>query len=168
MKRIISVLKKTILFYEVLFVGLFFAVRLILNYFNLEYRQWFYYLFAVIAVLGAVFGISQLINRINKRLIKGICFALFIPIMIFIFIASLFTANVIYEPEKVVTKDGYKFVVYDEGLMRLEFIGYYDYVNWFVCGKHKRLYERYHYGTIVNITWYDDEGNPILNEEEIY
>lgn len=162
MKRILSFLKTNILFYLALVTALFFCMNFLLNSFNLEYRQWVYYAFATIVVLGVIVGIFQLIKKFKNAILKNIC-SIFLILLIIISLPISMLVVMVYSPEEIVTKDDYKLVAYEDKFLFDSTTRYYDYVNWFICGKQQRLVEDYQDGDLHDYIWYDDNGNAILS-----
>lgn len=172
MKNIVCKLNKIILIYSVLFAGVFFLLRYILNLFNLEYRRWIFYVFVIILIVGLILGIVQLIKKIKIRSLKVLCAIMFTALLLFSTPYAYIIFGLSIREEHIVVKNDYKLVAQVDGFKHTR-IFYYDYKNLFVQGKQLRLYEYYGRGGfnpikypsedyyVEEFTWYDDNGNPI-------
>ena len=173
MKRIFAIFNNFVLFYAVLFSGIFVLAKYILNIFNFEYRQWLFYVFSCSIIIVAIVGIIQIIKRIKNKKLKTISTVLLSSIALVCLAITSLVCIFSYKAEHIVEKDGYKFVAYVGDFFRHTYIDYYEYENIFVRTKTKRLHEFYGMGAfdpivdesksngVLNFIWYNDEGVPI-------
>ena len=105
-------LKKSVLFYTILYAILLYTLYLILEKFNLMFRQWVNIISFIIIGSGCIIGIGQVIFSINKKWLKivlGIIFVISLVIIgPFVYIFPILA----YKPEHVVYKNDEKYVAY--------------------------------------------------------
>ena len=123
-------LKKSVLFYTILYAILLYTLYLILEKFNLMFRQWVNIISFIIIGSGCIIGIGQVIFSINKKWLKivlGIIFVISLVIIgPFVYIFSILA----YKPEHVVYKNDEKYVAYVIAFHMTE-VKYYEYKNIF-------------------------------------
>lgn len=106
-------LKKSVLFYTILYAILLYTLYLILEKFNLMFRQWVNIISFIIIGSGCIIGIGQVIFSILA-----------------------------YKPEHVVYKNDEKYVAYVIAFHMTE-VKYYEYKNIFVSGSKVKIIEYY-------------------------
>ena len=135
-------LKKSVLFYTILYAILLYTLYLILEKFNLMFRQWVNIISFIIIGIGCIIGIGQVIFSINKKWLKivlGIIFVISLVIIgPFVYIFSILA----YKPEHVVYKNDEKYVAYVIAFHMTE-VKYYEYKNIFVSGSKVKIIEYY-------------------------
>lgn len=177
MKNIINHIKKHILLDTILFIIIFIIVYFLLALCNLQFREWVYISTIAISVIGIIIGIMQFIFKLKKKSIKITLVVIFIILLILISPVCLFGFAFWYTPEYVVYKYGEKRVAKVNGFLQT-YVYYYDYKNPFIAGKYKRIEEYYGKGgfdpiknkfgndyKIESITYYDEKGNQVENQE---
>lgn len=127
--------------------------------------NWEYISFGIIAVFGFLAGTIQLIIRIRDIMVK----AVFIAILLFLVIsisplAMLSFSLICDEKEQIVTIDNTKMVLHNVGFEKKEML-YFDYINIFMRGKNKKIYEYINRDGTQGRIYYDDNGN-IIKEEQ--
>lgn len=165
MKKLINKYKKIIIIYEFIFVAIVLAIREILLAINIDFMNWEYIIFGIIAVLGFLAGTIQLIIRLRDIMVK----AVFIAILLFLVIsisplAMLSFSLICDEKEQIVTIDNTKMVLHNVGFEKKEMF-YFDYINIFMRGKNKKIYEYLNRDGTQGRIYYDDNGN-IIKEEQ--
>ena len=141
MKKVIKSILKNMIFYALILSAIFIFSRKIVNSYNMEFRDWFY--FAIIGIIFFLFiiGIIQIICKLKSVVIK-----IFIILTLLVFIGvSLAITYFLYDilvqyEEQVIDKNGKKFVghVYSFVTTKIE---YYEYINSILRGKDIVLYE---------------------------
>ena len=165
MKKLINKYKKIIIIYEFIFVAIILTIREILLAINIDFMNWEYISFGIIAVFGFLAGTIQLIIRIRDIMVK----AVFIAILLFLVIsisplAMLSFSLICDEKEQIVTIDNTKMVLHNVGFEKKEMF-YFDYINIFMRGKNKKIYEYINRDGTQGRIYYDDNGN-IIKEEQ--
>ena len=165
MKQLINKYKKIIIIYEFIYVAIVLAIREILLAINIDFMNWEYITFGIIAVFGFLAGTIQLIIRIRDIMVK----AVFIAILLFLVIsisplAMLSFSLICDEKEQIVTIDNTKMVLHNVGFEKKEMF-YFDYINIFMRGKNKKIYEYINRDGTQGRIYYDDNGN-IIKEEQ--
>ena len=165
MKKLINKYKKIIIIYEFIFVAIILTIREILLAINIDFMNWEYITFGIIAVFGFLAGTIQLIIRIRDIMVK----AVFIAILLFLVIsisplAMLSFSLICDEKEQIVTIDNTKMVLHNVGFEKKEMF-YFDYINIFMRGKNKKIYEYINRDGTQGRIYYDDNGN-IIKEEQ--
>ena len=175
-KNIFYKLRKNILFYTVLYFCVFVIINIILNAFNMNYRECIYILSLILIGIGGITGIIQLLCKIKNKIVKIISIILFIIVLIpcafYTYIFCIFA----YQPEHIVMKDGKKMVAYVNGFMDT-YVEYYDYKNFFIVGNKLKIKEYYgnggfdpienkhgHNYPVISTDYYDENGNIIHTE----
>lgn len=176
MKKFLNKLRKNILMYTIIYICTFIIINLILNIFNMNYREWIYLVSLILIGMGLVIGVIQLLCKIKKKIVKIIAIILFIIVLIpcglYTYIFCIFA----YQPEHVVMRDGKKMVAYVNGFMDI-YVEYYDYKNFFAVGNKLKIKEYYgdggfdpiknKYGynyPVISTDYYDENGNIIKTE----
>lgn len=176
MKNIFNKSRRSVLMYTIIYICIFVIINLILNAFNMNYREWIYFLSLILISIGFVIGIIQLLRKIKKKIIKIIAIILFIivliPCALYTYIFCIFA----YQPEHIVMRDGKKMVAYVNGFMDT-YVEYYDYKSFFTVGNKLKIKEYYgdggfdpiknKYGynyPVISIDYYDENGNIIYKE----
>lgn len=165
MKKLINKYKKIIIIYEFIFVAIVLTIREILLAINIDFMNWEYISFGIIAVFGFLAGTIQLIIRIRDIMVK----AVFIVILLFLVIgisplAMLSFSLICDEKEQIVTIDNTKMVLHNVGFEKKEMF-YFDYINIFMRGKNKKIYECINRDGTQGRIYYDDNGN-IIKEKQ--
>lgn len=173
MKKIYYWCKSRIIILGILFSAFFYFLHVILNIFNLEFRQWIIYSVILISLILIIIGSFQLILKIKNLAIKITTMVLSITILLVSSPYAIFLFGFSYRPEHVVIKNDIRLVAYVEGFLHTN-VSYYDYKNLFVRSTYLRLYEDYGSGGFDPIkneqvypheaksyTWYDNDGKPI-------
>lgn len=176
MKNIFNKLRKSVLMYTIIYICIFVTINIILNAFNMNYREWIYFLSLVLISIGFVIGIIQLLWKIKNKIVKIISFILFIivliPCVLYTYIFCIFA----YQPEHIVMRDGKKMVAYVNGFMDT-YVEYYDYKSSFTVGNKLKIKEYYGEGgfdpiknkygynyPVISTDYYDENGNIIYTE----
>lgn len=141
MKKVIKSILKNMIFYALILSAIFIFSRKIVNSYNMEFRNWFY--FTIISIIFFLFivGIIQIICKMKDLLIK-----IFIILTLLVFIGiSLSIAYFLYDilvqyEEKVVNKKDEIFVGHMYSFVTTK-IEYYEYINSILRGKEIVLYE---------------------------
>lgn len=135
-------LKKSVLFYTILYAILLYTLYLILEKFNLMFRQWINVISFIIIGTGSIIGVGQVIFSINKKWLKTILGIVFVILLViispFVYMFSIFA----YKPEHVVDKNKEKYVAYVIAFHMTE-VEYYEYKNLFVSGNKVKIREYY-------------------------
>lgn len=160
-KNIFYKLRKNILFYTILYLLAFVIINIILNAFDMNYREWIYFLSLILIGVGFITGIIQLLCRIRKKNLKIIAIILFIivliPCLFYTYIFVIFA----YQPEHIVMRDGKKMVAYVNGFMDT-YVEYYDYKNFFIVGNKLKIKEYYGNGGFDPIENKHGQNYPII------
>lgn len=176
MKKIFNKLRKSVLIYIAIYICMLVIINLILKNFNMNYREWIYFLSLILIIMGFIIGIIQLLLKIKKKFVKINAIILFIIILIpCIFYAYIFCIFA-YRPEHIVMRDGKKMVAYVNGFMDT-YVEYYDYKNFFVVGNKLKINEYYGKGgfdpiknkygynyPVIRTNYYDENSNIIYTE----
>lgn len=173
LKKVYCWFKNWIVIVGALIASSFYLLHSLLNVFNLEFRQWIIYLVIFTSSVLLIWGVFQLIFKINRRPIKAILTTLSIIGLLILSPYVILCAGFSHFPEHVVTKNDRQLVAYVNGFMHTN-VEYYDYKNPLVRDIRLRLYEDYGSGgfdpiqnpqgivyPVKSFTWYDDDGNPI-------
>ena len=111
MKKVIKSILKNMIFYALILSAIFIFSKRIINSYDMEFRNWFY--FAIISLIFFLFiiGIIQIICKLKDLLIK-----IFIILTLLVFIGislsiTYFLCDILVQyEEKIVNKQGKKFV----------------------------------------------------------
>lgn len=177
MRNIFYKFKKSILMYTIIYFCIIIIINLILNAFNMNYREWIYLLSLILGSIGFVIGMIQLLWRIKKKIVKIIAIILFIigliPCTLYTYIFCIFA----YQPEHIVMRDGKKMVAYVNGFMDT-YVEYYDYKSFFTVGNRLKIKEYYGNGgfdpiknkygynyPVISTDYYDENGNILYTEK---
>ena len=133
MKNILEKLKKSVLIYVILYAIVFIIGNLILNAFNMQFRETIYFVSLIFIAIGTIIGIIQLLCKIKNQSIKLTLITLFIVTLIPCFLYTFVLGIFAYKPEHIVIKDNKKMVAYVSGFMDT-YVEYYDYKNYLVVG----------------------------------
>lgn len=178
MKKILKQIKNHILLSTIIMVVAFIAICFVNKLFGVMFRQWVYLAIILIAIIGSIIGIIQIIRKRNKYI--KILLIVFL-VSIFIFIIAFWPIILLgvafsYEPEHVIEKDNKKYVAYVESFLKVN-VYYYDYINFFLVGNKVKIHEFYGNGgydpfdgehsdsEVKSYYYYDDEGNLIDTNE---
>lgn len=141
MKKVIKSILKNMIFYALVLSAIFIFSKRIINSYNMEFRNWFY--FAMISLMFFLFviGIIQIICKFKSLLIK-----IFVILTLLVFIGiSLSITYFLYDilvqyEERIINKQGKIFVghVYSFVTTKIE---YYEYINSILRGKDIVLFE---------------------------
>lgn len=163
-QKIKTYVPKLIWLYTIIGAALFFVLCLGLALLGMAFRAWVYTGAAVVLAAGLVAGLVQIILRIKKRVCKTICIA---SSIIFLYYVSWFSFVAVifgYMPEYVVEREGQKYVVFVDSFLKTS-VYYYDYKNFLVMGRERRIEE--YYGK-AHFDPEDMEGNLERVERVIY
>lgn len=161
--------EKNVFICTIIYTTVFWGFRILLNLLNIEYRQWVFFVFLIVFLIGIISGLVQLIRKTKNIFVMVICIlACFLISVIGVPFSLLMVSS--FSSEHTIIKDEYKMVAYVDSFLHTT-VRYYDYVNPFFCGKRLRLSEYYGDGTFdpfkekslspQKYTWFDDSGNPI-------
>jgi len=132
MKKLINILKKSIIFYIIIYLFIFFFTKFFLNLYNLEFRNWIYYLSTFLIAIAITFTFIKSILKENTKKIyiffKSFTFIFIEAIFIIIILSGLY---VIKGQEKIMYN---KYIKVKYPLTLLHQYNYYEYVNFFVRG----------------------------------
>lgn len=170
LKKLFSKAKTTVLFYVVMFIVFLVLFHLILSLFNIQFRQWVYYLAGIVTTVGIFIGLFKLENITNKiiQVIVTICTVVGLIATPIILLYSVF----LYTPEHILEKDNNKYVAKVHSFKHVN-VYYYDYINFFLVGNTVRIHENYGSGgydpfdgrhdnyTPQTYCYYDKDGNII-------
>lgn len=170
---------KSVLIYTIIYISIFVIINFILNVFDMNYREWIYFVSLILIVIGLIVGTIQLLCKIKKKILKRSLIGLFIvtliPCMLYILVFCLFA----YKPEHVVIKDGQKMIAYVNGFMDT-YVEYYEYKSFFTVGNKIKIKEYYGSGgfdpiennsrynhPIISTQYFDEDGkiiNDVIND----
>ena len=155
--------KKTILFYWFIYLIALILSREILLICHMEYRGWIYTVSEFALIIGFIVGIIQLILRIKKKSIKIIGMVLFIVLIIFCSPYVLLFFAVTCQEEDIVVYENQKMVAYTQSFWDKR-INYYEYINFIVRRRYPKLEEYYGENGEHILTYYNDKGEVIKEE----
>ena len=155
--------KKTILFYWFIYLIVLILSREILLKCNMEYRGWIYTVSGFALIIGFIVGIIQLILRIKKKSINIIGMVLFIVLIIFCSPYVLLFFAVTCQEEDIVVYENQKMVAYTQSFWDKR-INYYEYINFIVRRRYPKLEEYYGENGEHILTYYNDKGEVIKEE----
>lgn len=141
MKKVIKSIFTNMIFYALILIAIFVFSKRIVNDYNMEFRDWFYFAVIGIVFIFFVIGTIQIICKMKDLIIKS-----FIIITLLVFIGiSLIVTYFLYEilvpyEEKVIEKQGVTFVGHTYSYVTTK-VEYYQYINLIVRGKNVLLYE---------------------------
>lgn len=177
-EKIVKGLKKSILFYTIIYALVIVLSKYLLNLCSLAYREWVDMVSLVMIVAGGLIGIVQLILKLNSKACKATLSISLLVILFFISPYALLVVAFSYSPEHVVTKDNSKMVAYVHGFLHTN-VEYYEYYNFLIRGSTLRIKEDYGKGgfdpiknewgyeyPVESTTYYNEEGEPIINKTE--
>ena len=144
MKEFLYKVKTRILFCVIIFMMLFIVSHFFLKLFDIQFRQWVYCFIWLVLTIGFIIGVMQEIRRKSKT-IKALFLMVVLVIVIFVTIfwqIILFCFATLYKSEKIVYKDGTKYVAYVHSFFQVD-VYYYDYINIFLVGNQIKIYEYY-------------------------
>ena len=158
-------IKTSILFYTLVYLGLYLLVYFILSLFNLTYILWFKQATIVLVSIGFIASTIQIgIQNTKKITISSI---ILIICEVILSILIYFGFMILHDPEEVVYTDGrQQMVQVTHSVLVSNWIKYYDYENFFVRGKQERIYKAYN-NTLqeyMYTIYYDKDGNVIKEE----
>ena len=155
--------KKTILFYWFIYLIALILSREILLICHMEYRGWIYTVSEFALIIGFIVGIIQLILRIKKKSINIIGMVLFIVLIIFCSPYVLLFFAVTCQEEDIVVYENQKMVAYTQSFWDKR-INYYEYINFIVRRRYPKLEEYYGENGEHILTYYNDKGEVIKEE----
>ena len=156
MKRFLKWIKNNILIFTLLVIVALITCHFSLGIFNMGFRLSFIYSLSIFIIIGLIVGTIQLFRKkgkIVKSVIIIICIGITIVCLLFWKIILLLLAFS-YTPEHVVEKDNKKYVAHVYSWLDTD-VKYYDYINFFLMGKTKRIQEYYY-----------NVGRDVLADEE--
>lgn len=176
MGKIKKYIPRIILLDTILYTLIIAALNSILPLFDLMFREWIYFVSAIVIIIGFVIGVIQLLLKIKRKFVKVILISIFIILFLLSTPIIYFFGVFGYTPEHVVERDGKKFVAYVRGF-KMTYVDYYDYKNIFVVGNQKRIEEFYGKGgfdpigntngynyNVEKTTYYDENGEIIKTQ----
>lgn len=179
MKRFFKWINNNIFLFTILVIATLIGGHFILGIFNMRFRLSIIYSLSIILVIGLIAGIIQLYRKKGK-IFRSVIIVTFIAIII---VCSLFWQTILfllalsYTPEHVVEKDNKKYVAHVKSWLDTE-VEYYDYINFFLMGKVKRIHEEYYNvgkdvladteneWTPSDVNYYDENGKIIKDNNE--
>lgn len=167
MKKTITKIFKSIMFYTIIYILLFVLGGFILNKFGYAYLKWFIYMNMFISLVGIIAGTIQLIIKTKqkgKRLLLAIgTITIEIVIILSIDLGYIF----LQDQEQIVYKDNKKMIKETHSFLVSNWINYYNYENIFVRKKQVRICEAHnnYIGDLINTTYYDEHGNVLAVEK---
>lgn len=155
-KKFLNDCKKSILFYTISYFVIFMILKLIVNLLGYEFMQYVYGFSIITIIVGIIASIIQTFIRSKSKRTK-ICIIVcvlsaIIGCIVFGRLILLFIAFS-FKPEHIVEKDNKKYVAYVYVWLDTR-VEYYDYVNFLVRGKTKRIEDNYY-----------NRGLDVLDEE---
>ena len=179
MKKFLKWTKNNILLCTVLIMIALITCHFSLGIFNMGFRLSFIYSLSIFIVIGLIVGTIQLFRKkgkIVKSVIIIICTGITIVCLLFWQIILLLLAFS-YTPEHVVERENKKYIAHVHYWLDTE-IEYYDYINFFLMGKTKRIHESYYNvskdvladktksWTPSDVNYYDENGKIIKDNIE--
>lgn len=179
MERFLKWIKNNILIFTFFVIVTLITCHFSLGIFNMGFRLSFIYSLSIFIVIGLIVGTIQLFRKkgkIVKSVIIIICTGITIVCLLFWQIILLLLAFS-YTPEHVVEKDNKKYVAHVYSWLDTD-VKYYDYINFFLMGKTKRIHEYYYnVGKDVladeanewkpsDVIYYDENGKIIKDNSE--
>lgn len=164
MQTIKKYIPKMIWMYTILYAALFCLLYLGLSVFGLTFRAWVYIGAAVVIAAGLLAGLIQILVWIKRKVLKTVCIGLSIVILFYSFWIGFVVVIFGYMPEYVVERNGQKYVIFVDSFLKTS-VYYYDYKNFLVMGKERRIEE--YYGKAY-FDPEDMEGNQEKVERVIY
>lgn len=164
MKQFLKKVKSNILISTIIYLIMFVLIKLLLNYFNLEYMQWIEWFTLVIVPLGILVGTIQKLKKHKIVLVISVIAETLASIII----CGYFLLLLLVDIEQIVYRDGKKMVKETHSFLFSNHIKYYDYKNIFVRGTNKRIYEEYD-DTLEEYcytSYYDENGKFLYTEYE--
>ena len=155
LKKIVRDCKSSILFYTVVYAILYIVSKLILSAIGIGYRQYINYFSIILILIGIILSVIRFFIKSKPKRTRICIIVCSISIISVIVICSpiilLFIAFL--PPEHVVEKDNKKYVAYVHSWLDTR-VDYYDYINFLLVGKTKRIED-----------FYNDVGRDVLAEE---
>lgn len=154
-KKFIKGCKKNILFYTFVYAILFIVSKLILSAIGIEYRQYINYFSIILILMGVILSVIRFFIKSKSKKTRICIIICSVSIIGLIIICSpiilLFIAFL--PPEHVVEKDNKKYVAYVYSWLDTR-VEYYDYINFWLVGKTKRIED-----------FYNDVGRDVLAKD---
>lgn len=168
MKAFLKLIKKSILFYTVLFVAFYCIFSYILWKFNLAFMNWINILALILSCIGIIYGTRQFFeevlksNKIRKWFKRPV-----LAIEIFLSIIFISFILLFIDSQDIVKKDGVKMVKETHSVLLSNWINYYDYKGFALRGKNIRIYEAHddYIGDYLYTIYYDEYGNKIGSKD---
>ncbi len=156
MKKVLSKINKKMLLYLLDLMIVFFIISLLLNIFNLAFRNWVYIVIGVIVMLGILIKVVQKFIKLptDVKGTIGICIGILIFLgvifsritLMFLFVILLGLSNVVPSAEHVVEREGQKYVAQvHSGFLNTD-VTYYKYINFLIRGN-KEVDTEYYNGS---------------------
>lgn len=139
-KKMFIIAKTKILFYVIIYMLIYSITRILLNQFNLEYRQWVNFVTSVILLFGGSAGIIQILRKKDISLIMIVFLEI---ILVLIIIGGSFFVIISLKFETTAYKDGRKMIQGSPNNIWENFINYYEYKNIFIRGKNVKIKDTY-------------------------
>lgn len=181
MKKIYNTIKRSILFYTVIYLIIFIISKFIINLIGFDYMKKIYISSTIIIILGIIASIIQTLikNKSMKKKIISTIIYLIIIVVLLIFYTFIFFVSSMLVPEYIIDKDNNKYVAYVYSWIDTR-VEYYDYINFFIRGSKKKIQENYNnvgkdvlsaevkkIYTPDNTYYYDYKGNIISKNSNI-
>lgn len=177
MKKIKKYIPKFIILDTLIYSALIAILYILLSSCNLMLREWVYIVSAILILIGFTVGVIQLFLKIKRKALKISLIVIFLILLLLSSPMLCFIAAFSYMPEHVVNKEGKKYVAYVNGFLRT-YVYYYDYKNFIVSGKQKRIEEYYGKGgfdpiknkfgnerNVESTIYYDENGEIVTTTE---
>lgn len=167
---------KIILLDTLIFVLIFAITQGLLYLFRLSLRRWVVFIFLVLATIGGVVGIIQLLLKIRKKPLKITLLCIFSVLTAAVsFISVPMTIFAFASEEHIIERDEGRYLARVVGWLDT-YVYYYDYVNFLVQGRHIKIEEWYgnggfdpfeddHEHTPRRTIYYDNDGNIMKVDE---
>lgn len=182
MKNCLKTTRINVLLYTIIYLAIYFILKVILSFLNLDYLQWIKNITLIIGIVGIIVGAIQMILKTENKTVKIIIITVLIIISIIGIILGQLIAFIyisVFVPEHIVIKDGQKMVAYVYSFLDVR-VEYYEYKNIFIRGNNV-IYEEY-YGSggydpfdsehkdskAIKSYKYDEEGKIIERNGEPY
>ena len=155
MKKFLKWINNNILLFTILTIATLIGCNFVLGIFNMRFRLSMIYSSSIIILIGLIAGTIQLFRKKDKKvksMIIATCIGIIIVCLLFWKIILLLLAFS-YIPEHVVEKENKKYVAHVFSWLDTN-VEYYDYINFFLMGKVKRIEE-----------FYNNVGKDVLADE---
>lgn len=175
-KSFLNDCKKSIIFYTISYFIIFMVLKIIVNLLGFDFMQYIYDISIIVILGGIIAGIIQIFIKSKSKSGKICIVVCSISIIVLMGVFSPFIMLLIvafHPPEHIVEKDNKKYVAYVYAFLDTR-VEYYDYFNFFIRGKIKKIEDNYYNMgkdvldeenkgkyTPSNTYYYNDEGKRI-------